>query len=243
MKRNYRIYIDESRQCSEHYMVLGGIITTTQELPEIQSRLEEFRYRTKMHREFKWTKVSKKMLSNYCDLVNLIADLISQKHLHFKAVVFDTREFNHKQFSDGDGEKTFYKLMYQFILHKFGKYLTQEDIAIVHLDQRNSSYRLQDLKPILNAGIRKKYQLTGDPIRALVPLDSKTSDLIQMADLLMGAIGFENNGFHHAPGAGPAKCGLIKHIASRFQLPTLCCQTLKDHHEFEIWRFHFRPKT
>ena len=224
-------------------MVLGGVITVHDLLPKIQSQLDEFRQKTGMKREFKWTKVSKKMLCNYKSLVDLIAEMINNNNFHFKAVVFDTHEFDHTKFSNGDGETTFYKLMYQFIFHKFCPYLNEDDIALVYLDQRSSSYPLDRLKSILNAGIKKKRGWAGDPIRSLIPVDSKNTDLIQVADVLMGAIGFELNGYHRLPAAGAAKCELGRHIAQKFKIRDLTVQTSWGQLSFEVWHFHFRSRT
>lgn len=242
MPQSYRVYIDESRQTRERYMVLGGLITTVGEIPEIQKRVDDFRAQTGMVREFKWTKVSKAMLGHYRGLVDLLAELIAQDRVHFKAAVFDSTTFDHKQFSHGDGEKTFYKLMYQFILHKFGKYLEEGDKAVIHLDQRTTSYSLAEFKQILNNGIRKKYAIQRAAIRSLEPVDSKASDLIQIADVIMGALGFEMNGYHQIPGASSAKCELASYIANRFRLPNLSAATPWGRQDFEIWQFRFNPR-
>lgn len=243
MPNSYRVFIDESRQTSERFMVLGGIITTVQNLPNIQTKINAFRANTGMVREFKWTKTSRTMLINYQGLVDLLVDFINQKAVHFKAVVFDSNTFDHKKFSDGDEEKTFYKMMYQFILHKFGDYLNNEDKAVIHLDQRTTSYSLNEFKSILNSGIRKKYELQCYPIRSLEPLDSKESDLIQIADVIMGAIGYEMNQCHCIPGASPAKCRLANHIASQFGLRDLRAATPWGRKDFEIWHFRFNAKS
>lgn len=242
MPQHYRIFIDESRQTYDKFMVLGGVICPYANLAAIQKELDKLRCDTNMTKEFKWTKVSRAKLDHYKMLIDAVVDSIEKNLLHFKAVVFDTHEFDHKKFSNGDVETTFYKLMYQFILHKFGKYLEEEDFAIIHLDQRNSSYPLSKLKMILNAGIRKKYQLHGEPIRSLDPQDSKKSDLIQVADVLMGAIGFEINQYHLAQNAAPHKCELVKYIAEKNKLNNLCVPTPWGKNGFEIWHFHFKAR-
>ena len=179
------------------------------------------------------------MLSNYCKLMDISSELIQSNTMHFKSLIIDSQKFNHTRFSAGDVEKTFYKLMYQLIIHKFGSYFEENSKAIVHFDQRSSSYKLGDLLPILNAGIRKKYQLVSSPIRSLDPLDSKESDLIQIADILMGAIGFEKNGYHMRPNASPHKAHLARHISRRMHLPDLCHPTSWGRKDFEIWHFRF----
>lgn len=242
MSHSYRIFIDESRQVCDQYMVLGGLITTLQDLETVQREVAAFRSATNMHRELKWTKVSKGMYGNYSELVDRAESLITANMVHFKSLIVDTHTFNHAKFSSGCGETTFYKLMYQLIVNKFGEYLQDGSKAVIHLDQRSSRYSLEDLKPILNAGIRKKYEVDHAPIRSLDPVDSKTSDPIQIADILMGAIGFEMNGYHLKPGASPAKCNLARHIATRMRLRNLSSPTQWGRKDFEMWHFQFRSK-
>ena len=130
--------------------------------------------------------------------------------------------------------------MYQFLLHSFGDYLGIKDRCIVTLDQRNTKYyKLSTLWAILNNGLKKKYGHKENPVRFIRPIDSKKHDLIQLSDVIIGAIGFEMNGLHREPNASPGKIALARYISRRAKLVNLQRPTRRGSRDFGIWHFRF----
>ncbi len=93
---------------------------------------------------------------------------------------------------------------------------------------------------MLNNGLMKEYGFAVGPVRSVQATDSKQSDLIQIADVLMGAIGYEMNGAHTRTGAKQSKVHLAEYIAQKAGLLNLQQPTPRSRHEFSIWHFHFR---
>jgi len=58
-------------------------------------------------------------------------------------------------------------------------------------------------------------------VKKVEPLNSKRSDLLQAADVLMGAVGFHNQDFHLRPNADKDKVELARYIAARLGRPDL----------------------
>jgi hypothetical protein len=77
-------------------------------------------------------------------------------------------------------------------------------------------------------------------VRNIQAVDSKESDLIQIADVLMGAIGYEMNGAHTRSGAKRSKVLLAEYIAQKAGLVNLQQPTPRSQKQFSIWYFHFR---
>ncbi len=155
----------------------------------------------------------------------------------------DNHLVDHKKFSKGDKELGFYKFYYQLLLNCFGRTygLTGDNPRfIVHLDRRNSSYSLGALKVILNRGMRKKFKVTSDPFRSIEPHDSKQVDLIQLNDLLIGAIGFQKNGYDLVAGTRQAKIALADYIAQEAGLADLRSDTPFRQVRFKIWNFRLK---
>lgn len=236
----YHIYCDESRQTQDRYMVFGGIITTAKNVELFDKAMQLYREGQNMMAEIKWGKVSDKKLNEYKALIDLFFSL--NDALHFKSIVFDTYLIDYKTYSSGDKELGFYKFWYQFLLHSFGPYAKKEDRYLIFMDWRHSSYRLSDLKEVLNNGMRKKYGIREDIFRNIQPLDSKKSNMIQLVDVLMGAIGYQWNGCHTRTGARKAKILLSEYIAQKAGLISLAQQTPFSKRNFSIWHFRLSQK-
>ena len=220
-------------------MIIGGIISLREDEQRLAEAMTLYRDSQNMHAEIKWTKVSDQKFTEYRALIDLFFSV--NRLFHFKAIVVDTQEIDHRRYSRGDAELGFYKLMYQFLLHSFGAYLRPADRCIVYLDQRTTSrYKLSTLCAILNNGLRKKYHFNYGPVRNIQAVQSKENDLIQIADVLMGAIGYEMNGAHVRTGAKRSKVLLAEYIASKTGLVNLQQQTPHSSKQFSIWHFHFR---
>src|SRR5256885_6993421 len=113
-----------------------------------------------MKSELKWSKVTNQKLKEYKRFVDFFFALNNTDKLHFKCLIIDNHQTDHKKFSFGDKEISFQKFYYQLLFHKFGcKYYMEEYETkfIVHPDQRNSKYSLEDLRVILNNGMAKTF--------------------------------------------------------------------------------------
>jgi hypothetical protein len=111
----------------------------------------------------------------------------------------------------------------------------------VIIDDRTLSKNTPDpytpLKIILNRGIRKEFQLTTDVVTKVEPLGSDKSDLLQAADVLMGAVGFHNQDFHLAARPNNYKVELARYIAARLGRPDLKHETNPIKEDLKIVRW------
>jgi len=217
-------------------MMFGGIIVLRTNLPLVQTAIQNWRDERRIYAELKWTKVSKGKLEDYKALVDVCVLLADEKIISFKSVVFDTSPIAYKKHHDDKDLGWFYKLMCEFLRHKFGKYaVSDEDRLLVFLDERSSRYSLLDLKTVLNQEIRQHYGRTIDVVRNIEPISSHKSDFLQLADILMGAIGYHYNDYHQSPDASAAKIELADYIAIKAGLSGLKQETLLE--DFEIWQY------
>jgi len=235
----FHVYCDESRQTKHRYMMFGGIIVLRTNLLRVQTALQNWRDENKIHAELKWTKVSKGKLEEYKRLVDVFFSVADEKIIAFKSVVFDTSQIDYKKHFGGDKELGFYTFMYEFLQQKFGKYaVSDEHKLLVFLDERSSSYSLSELKSTLNEGIRKHYGRKVDVVRNIEPISSHKSDILQLADVLMGAVGYHYNDCHQQSNASAAKKELADYIAGKLSLGELAQETLQGKEDFEIWQYH-----
>jgi hypothetical protein len=224
-------------------MVIGGLIINAETVEKFNNTIQKFRIEQKMFSELKWTKVSNQKIDQYKRFIEYFFALNNTDVIHFHSIVIDNHQVDYKKFSKGDKELGFYKFYYQLLLHCFGKeyYREDEDVRfIIHLDYRNTSYRLNTLKNILNNGIKKKYGAITAPFVSIEPRNSKLSDLIQLNDILVGAIGFEKNGYDLLAGTRDSKKELAKFVSLQAGLKNLKENTIWGMKRFTIWNFRLR---
>jgi hypothetical protein len=240
-----RIYCDESRQTKDRFMVIGGFVIPQGRLRLVNQTLQKFRDEERMHAELKWTKVTSQKLNEYRRFVDYFFALNNNDKLHFHAIIFDNSQIDHNTFSQGDKEIGFQKFYYQFLLQCFGRNYHENPVGeknefIVHPDRRSSKYSLEQLRTILNLGMRRKFGVNRNCFLSIEPLNSKSSDLLQLADIILGAIGFQKNGWDLIANTRVAKIELAAHIASQAGLRDLKDDTRYGRLRFKIWNFRLR---
>lgn len=239
----YHIYCDESRQSQDRFMVLGGIGIPANNMPVFEATMEKYRKDTEMNAELKWSKVSNQKYSEYKMFVDYFFALNNTNYLNFHSMILDNHQINHRKFNHNDAELGFYKFYYQLLLHTFGRHYCKVDRSaqfIVYLDERTTKYKLSTLKSVLNRGIMKKYGVAWAPFRSIEPRDSKKSNMIQVNDLIIGAIGYQKNGYDMISNAKQSKIDLAQHIAVSVGLSNLKNDTIRSNKRFSIWNFQLK---
>jgi len=224
-------------------MVLGGIIIPQENVKNFNQTMHNFRVEQKMFAELKWTKVTDQKLIAYKRFVEYFFALNNTDKVHFHSIILDNHKINYKKFSKGDKELGFYKFYYQLLLHSFGKKYCREgenDRFIVHLDYRTTSYSLNVLKIVLNRGMRKKYNITTEPFVSIEPRESKKTELLQIVDILIGAIGFQKNGYDLLSDTRKSKKELARFIAKEAGLKDLRQNSPWGNNRFTIWNFRLQ---
>jgi len=196
-----------------------------------------------MFAELKWTKVSNQKLPEYKRFVEYFFALNNTDKLHFHSIILDNHKIDYKKFSRGDRELGFYKFYYQLLLHCFGKRycrIGEDDRIIVHLDYRTSSYSLNTLKIVLNRGMKKKFSINTSPFASIEARESHKSDLLQITDIIIGAIGFQKNGYDLLSGSKASKKELSNYIAEQAGFPDLKNNSPWGNDRFTIWNFRLQ---
>jgi hypothetical protein len=224
------IYSDESNIQGQRYMLIGGLWVADTALPAIRAEIDQLRYQTNLYGELKWKKVSQTKLSVYQGFV----DIFMRQPLVFNCIVVDVTTLDHSTFNRGDDELGFYKFYYLLISRKLlpgRNYLVFTD----HRSNRKSS-RLEVLKIVTNRWWAKQHSQPGAaPVRAVEARDSKQEDLIQLGDVLLGAVGYTWNGRQ----SSPAKMALISYIQQKLGGMPLHRATPANRQKFNIW--HWQP--
>lgn len=209
---NFDVYCDESRPdllTSAHphgnHAVIGSLWLESQRRDTFKQAIHDLRNIHRVGGEFKWQKVSPSREQFYMALVDWF---ISQGlDLRFRCVLI-----RHDQVDwalhEGDKELGFYKFYYQMLHHWVGDF-NRYAIFCDFKGNRLSS-RLETLRQCLD-----RANLTSE-IAQVQSVRSEESVLIQLADVLTGAVSSKMNG---TLVLGGTKAALITHLESRLGMP------------------------
>lgn len=229
----YNLYCDESRHTSDpsqNFAVIGVLQCPRKDKTRLVHRIHSLMSLHNVRSEFGWKKISKNRTIFYNTLLELF---VEEPNLNFRCIVVDKRALDHDKWNDGDKELGFYKLYYQLLVH----WLKPGNEYYVYLDwQQNScSTRFETLRQIL------VHKLTGRAkISCLEPVTSHTQPLIQLADLLMGAVGYQWNSLDQKPERSEFKTAFAQQLATNLGRYNLIEATGPNEQKFNI--FHWQGR-
>ncbi|MGE9294428.1 MAG: DUF3800 domain-containing protein [Puniceicoccales bacterium] len=226
----YNLYCDESRHTSDisqHFAVIGALQCPRGEKKRIVHRIHSLMAKYKVHGEVGWKRLSPNRREFYFTLLQLF---VEEPNLCFRCIVVDRRQLDHQKWNDGDAELGFYKLYYQMLVH----WLQPGDTYHIYLDwqQNAASHRFADLRTILQNKLSGRAH-----VESLEPVTSHSQPLVQLADLLIGAVGYEWNQLGRAENASSVKREFIEQICTSLQRTTLAAQTPKAEQKLNIFNW------
>ena len=206
----------------------------------ITRKVEDWREATHEKGELKWVKVSKKKYRMYRNFAIATLARIRSLEMSFKSTIITQNDIDFKRFHNNDEELGLAKLTYQFLYHSFLKSMYAGDRVEIFLDPRPKPWSLNELCSCLNSKCKDEHGWT--PVNSVATVDSKLSTIMQMNDILLGAVGFHANSRHTLPTSRQPKKDLAALIANEMELTDLCGPTSRDMANFGIWRFKFKTK-
>lgn len=213
----FNLYCDESSHLPRDrhpYMLVGYVGTAYHQLKQHKAELKRIRTRHGLHGEVKWSQVSAARLPFYQDLIAYFF----ASELQFRAVVVDKAQIDARR--PGHSFNEFYfKMYYQLLHHK----LVMGNAYNIYLDLKDtrSQDKIAYMRPLL--------QRDAD-IRNLQFMRSHESGLMQLADLLLGAVNYRLRGALKSP----AKVALVEQIEGRLG-QRLDQSTPKHHEKFNLF--------
>lgn len=233
------IYVDESSQTKNRYLLLGGIVISKVRVEAATARLQAARLPELPHGEMKWGKVSHAKLAAYMRFVDCFFDAPEFAGSHFHSLVIDTHGIDNERYNSGSKEIGFNKEIYQ-LATKFAK-LYRAGFFHLYPDYRETNQKPEDLRNILNHGRHKNRDGRDWPFRRCQFRDSASVLLLQLVDILLGAVAYGKNEHYNQPNASPAKLALARHIMRRAGIRDIGIDTARSG-KFTIWHRRLRPR-
>jgi hypothetical protein len=189
---------------------------------------------------YEWKNVRDRNIQQYEKIVDLFFEYNSEHCLDFSCLVVDCNAVDHDAFNDGDWDKGFNKFLYQHLAKHYRSFGAPSQFRCYH-DRRGSRYDLNEIKRMLNF----KYQYEGmrivSPYREVSYSDKLVHPLLQIADILIGAVGYAwNDKLRQFPDG--VKTRLCEHVRRRAALHDLATRTFFNATHFSIWEFRLDTK-
>lgn len=190
MSITFNVYCDESchlENDGQPIMVLGAVWCPLERANEISAHLESIKTKhgLKPRFEIKWTKVSGARLGLYLDFMDYF---FTEKDLHFRALVASKEGLRHDDFGQSHDE-WYYKMYFDMLKVLFspdGRYRVYLDIK----DTRGRE-KVAKLHDVL---CNNMYDFSREIIERVQIIRSEESEIMQLADLLIGAVSYVNRG-------------------------------------------------
>jgi hypothetical protein len=169
----------------ESVMLIGGISCPDYVRNIVYKEIKEIKRKhgISSRSEIKWRKVSNSKITFYEDLVNYFFD---NEHLNFRVVIIDKNKLNHKKYNQTHDD--FYYKQYFYLVRKF---LFEDDVNVfIDIKDTNSILKVNKLKNIL-----ENWKQSPKHIKNIQQIRSHENSIMQLADLLIGAVAYKNRSF------------------------------------------------
>lgn len=208
MTETYNVYCDESGHLERDQvdvMVLGAVWCPARRAPIVAEKLREIKVRHGLANDFevKWTKVSPGGIDFYMEYLKAFFD---DSDLHFRAVVIpDKSKLRHDAFAQ-DHDTWYYKMYYTMLK----SILSPPNQYRIYLDIKDtlSEEKVRSLRTVLSNSM---HDFSMSFVRRVQQVHSREVELVQMADILIGAVSHANRGLS----GSPAKSRLVETMRDR----------------------------
>lgn len=230
MREELNIYCDESchlERDSSKVMVIGAVWCPTRKRHEIFERLREIKAKHGMHEGFetKWHKLSPAKLDFYLDVCNYFFD---DDDLRYRGLIIpDKTLLDHGAFGQTHDD-WYYKMFFDLL-----KVILDPDKSYnIYLDIKDtkSQSKVERLHEVL---AHSNYDFERKIVKRLQQVHSHEVEIMQLTDLLTGAIGY----LHRGLTSSAAKSKFIERIRHRSGY-TLMQSTLLREEKMNLFVWH-----
>lgn len=223
------IYCDESchlERDESNVMGLGAVWTRRESVRQVCAQLRDIKKRHRAAGELKWTKVSNSRLDFYQEVVDWF---FNNEALHFRSLIVPNKGgLDHAKFNQGNHDDFYYKMYFSML----NKILSPTESHEIYLDIKDtrSNVKVKKLRDVL---CNNRYDFTGEMILRIQQARSHELELMQLTDLLLGAIVYK----HRALATSAAKTHIVERIEARHGRSLLSSSPLSNQKlNIFVWR-------
>lgn len=230
---DFNVYCDESCHLEHdgiNVMTLGAVWCPANKVREINTRIQEIKARHGIEKnsEIKWTKVSPSKLPVYQDIIDYFFD---DDDLRFRCLIVPNKEvLDHARFNQTHDD-WYYKMYFDMLKVIF----SPENRFNIYVDIKDT-HSHQKVKKLHEVCCNSQYDFSARIIKKIQPIRSHEVQLMQVVDILIGAIAYKNRVFPPDHRQSDAKRELIDRISRRSGY-SLSQTTLYRENKFNLLRW------
>ncbi len=223
-------YGDESGIHSGEYDCygIGAVLVPADAVGDLSHALLSILESHGLQRELKWTAIRSHVVTRAASLA--CVEEVLRRGASFQIIVVSKRAY---RLWAGDQEVAFYKSYWQLARH-----MAKEASVDLVIDDRSDRYprRAEVLHLVANRALAKMQ--AGGTVKSVRKADSRSEPLLQVADLLVGAVTCDTNRYlRSAFEVHAAKVSFIENLAKLLGWDRLCYDTMPSNGRFNIWHF------
>lgn len=185
------------------YMVAGGFAVAGVRISEIEDRIAKLRDDAGIKSEFHWsTYRGGAKRQAYERLVDYGFDLVKKRNAALHLIIAPFAGYNHKARDGENRDTSINRMYYQLCLHRLARFYGKDRYVHVRLDAGNDSRDICALRNELCADAYKRHSARPNCIHSIEPVDSRNHGLIQLSDVLVGAVAAVQNDVKHSSPKG-----------------------------------------
>lgn len=231
----YNIYCDESNHLSHSenkFMILGYISCPKEKTKETNDYMRSIKEKHNLNTscELKWTKVSSAKLEYYKDIIDYF---FQNEDLKFRAIIADKSTLDFQTYLHLDIDKWYYRMYYLLL----GKTLIESEKYNIYIDIKDTkgAAKIKKLQEVLS---NSYYDFSNDMILKIQHVRSHETELLQLTDLFIGALGYKNNDLE----GSTVKKEIIKYLES-VSKESLISSTSRYENKFNLFKWEGKNGT
>lgn len=233
----YNVYCDES--CHLQYdhndiMIIGGVFCNKSKVKKINKEIRKIKEKHGLgsSTEFKWHKVSSNKLDFYKEIIEYF---FNNDELHFRCVIAPGKQNLNLEKYSLTYDDWYYRIYYLLLK----EIVTIEDEYFIYMDIKDTrgGEKVKKLREVLNNLL---YAFYNDVVKNIQLVRSEEIEIIQLADVLIGAVSYVNRELNTVDNG---KAEIINLIMEKTGQSLKYTTTPKiNHNKFDIFRWKPRSE-
>jgi hypothetical protein len=227
-------FFGDASSRDKDYMVAGGFLVAGNRISEIEDHIAKLRDDCGIRSEFHWADYrGGYKRSAYEALIDYGFDLINKRKAALHVIISPFGGYNHRANRDDNRDTSVNRMYYQLCLHRLAQFYGSKRAIHIRLDAGNDSADICLMRNQLCADAYKRYRTKPNCFRSIEPVQSQNVGIVQLADVIMGAVAAKQNEvFHTSP-----KGALADYALRASGRHSWSAETTKTARFLTIWHF------